>query len=235
MTFRDLGRPPSYRSQSIFRVAVCTFAAILLLFAVWIVLPELLLPAAHGLPTDPEAAASAARGRAGAERAARIAIVRGDLWTQAAFSYAGLLWPHGANENAAAQNDARSTIEAALAYAPHDPGLWLLAAGLASSLDWHGIDAAAVLKMSYYTGLNETALLPLRLIVSLQSVDNDPDIKQFLERDVRMILSRWGELKPALIASYQASSPRGKQLLEAAVAASDPSFLQALRGPSRSP
>jgi len=57
----------------------------------------------------------------------------------------------------------------------------------------------------------------------------DNDIQRFLERDVRMILRRWPELKPALVAAYQDADPRAKRLLEGAVAENDPAFLPTMR------
>jgi len=88
----------------------------------------------------------------------------------------------------------------------------------------------SALKMSYYTGPNEIDLIPLRLVAATRSgAAADNDVQRFLERDVRMILRRWPELKPALVAAYKAADPRAQRLLENAAAENDPAFLPTLR------
>jgi hypothetical protein len=170
-----------------------------------------------------------------AYRAARLASVRGDLWAESALTYAALLWPDSEGGSALLANDARGIVERAAAYAPYDSGVWLLAASLGARLKWPESDPASALKMSYYTGPNEIDVIPLRLVTATQSAAAaDNDIQRFLERDVRMILRRWPELKPALVAAYQDADPRTKRLLEGAVAENDPAFLPTMRA-GRSP
>jgi len=58
--------------------------------------------------------------------------------------------------------------------------------------------------MSYYVGPDETYLVPLHLFAAAHSnALEDSEIKQFVERDVRLVLTRWGEFKPALITVYK--------------------------------
>ena len=84
--------------------------------------------------------------------------------------------------------------------------------------------------MSYYTGLNELHLIPLRLFTATHSnALSDNDLQQLVQRDVRMILTRWPELRPALAVAYKDAEPEAKQFLEGAVAETDPSFLQTMR------
>ena len=84
--------------------------------------------------------------------------------------------------------------------------------------------------MSYYTGPNELHLLPLRLFIATHSnALSDSDITELVQRDVRMILTRWPELRPALAAAYKDAAPNAKRFLEDAVAAIDPAFLQTIR------
>ena len=131
-------------------------------------------------------------------------------------------------------SQARSAIERALAYAPYEPGLWLLAASLASRLNWPNSNPSAELKMSYYTGANESYLMPLRLSTAARSdVLTDSDIQQFVQRDVRMILTRWPQLRLALIAAYKDARPDAKEIIEGAVIQTDAKFLETMRAAAR--
>jgi hypothetical protein len=84
--------------------------------------------------------------------------------------------------------------------------------------------------MSYYTGPNEIGLIPPRLLAAAQLGASDSDVQQLLERDVRLVLKRRPELRPALVAAYKDAKPQVKQLLESAVVENDPAFLPTLRG-----
>jgi len=225
-------------SQAPFRIALVLFACVLGGFSLWELIPEVVRADVHRLPTNAEAAAVAARGGARAQRAAEFGAIRGDLWAEAAFSYAARLWPGAerAADSRAAGDDAQAVVERALAYAPHASGVWLLAAGLASRFGWPHSDAVSALKMSYYTGPNEIYLTPLRLFAATRSSAlTDGDIQRLVQRDVRMILTRWPEVKPALPAAYQNAEPEAKRFLERAVTDADPSFLETLRaGATRS-
>jgi hypothetical protein len=220
------------RSQLMFRVPMLLFASALAGFSLWVLLPEPARSGIHRLPTDRDMAAAAAPERARAHRAARFGGVRGDLWSEFAYTYSTPLWP-GAEPGSDPQmvaNEARSIVERALAYAPHDSGVWLLAASLAARFEWPNSDPAAILKTSYYTGLNEIELVPLRLVAATRAnALSDTDVQRFVQRDVRMILTRWPELKPTLIAAYGNAAPATKRFLEAAAAETDPGFVQAMR------
>ena len=84
--------------------------------------------------------------------------------------------------------------------------------------------------MCYYTGPSEVGLLPLRLLTAIRpGALPDGDIQSFVQRDVRMILTRWPELKPAVIAAYRVADPATKRFLEGAAAETDAAFAQILR------
>ena len=205
-------------------------------FSLWIVLAELARSGIRQLPTNSDAAAIAAAARARAARAAAFGDIRGDLWAEAAFTYATLLSPGPAQDadpsEVAAQ--ARMVIERALACGPHEPSVWLLAASLASRFNWPNANPAFTLKMSYYTGPNELRLIPLRLLTATHSnALTDRDLQQVVQRDVRMILTRWPELRPALAAVYEDAEPDAKRFLEGAVTDTDPTFLQSMRANTR--
>jgi hypothetical protein len=220
------------RSPAPLRIALMLFACVLGGFSLWELAPRLVRSDVHRLPTNAEAAAVAATARARAQRAAEFGAIRGDLWAEAAFTHAAQLWP-GAERAAdprAAGDDARAVVEKALAYAPHASGVWLMAAGLAFRFGWPSSDAVSALKMSYYTGPNEIYLIPLRLFAATHSSAlTDGDIQRLVQRDVRMVLTRWPNLKAALPAAYDNAEPEAKRFLERAVTDTDPSFLETLR------
>jgi hypothetical protein len=230
--------PSPPRSQTTFRVGMALLAAVLAGFSIWMLLPELARSAIRQLPADRETATAAAMARQQAYSAAMFGAVRGDLWSEAAYSYAIALWGGGesAGDAGVAGSASRPVVERAIAYAPHASGLWLLAASLASRFDWPNCDPASMLKVSYYTGQNEIALVAWRLVAATQSkLLADADIRGFAERDVRMILTRWSELKPSLIGIYRDADPAAKRFLDGVIATTDAAFAQALRSSSTRP
>jgi hypothetical protein len=213
----------------LFRMSLYLFASALAAFSLWTLLPEFARSSIRQLPTSPAAAELAVSARARAYRAARLGGIRGDLWAESSFTYVSPLW-RSEREAAALADEARAVIETALAHAPHDARVWLLAASLGARLRWPHVDPASVLKMSYYTGPNEIGLIPPRLLAAAQLGASDSDVQQLLERDVRLVLKRRPELRPALVAAYKDAKPQVKQLLESAVVENDPAFLPTLRG-----
>jgi hypothetical protein len=199
-------------------------------FALWQLAPEFARSDIRRLPVNSESAAAAATPRARAQRAAEFGALRGDLWAEAAFTYAAQLWPGAERAANSAGDDGRAVVERALAYAPHASGVWLMAAGLASRFGWPRSDALSALKMSYFTGPNEIHLIPLRLFTATHSSAlTDDDIQRLVQREVRMIM------KAALPAAYDNADPEAKRFLERAVTEADPSFLETLRaGATRS-
>ena len=75
-----------------FRLTALLFAILLGAQCLWLVLAELARPSINQLPTDMASAAAAAKQRDAAFRAASIGAIRSDLWAEAAFTYADLLW-----------------------------------------------------------------------------------------------------------------------------------------------
>jgi hypothetical protein len=210
-------------------------ASVLAAFSLWIVLAELPRSGVRVFPTDFSAAAMVATARGRAAWAAAFGTVRGDLWAEAAFTYATLLSPDPAQDADPSRiaNQARIVIERALACAPHESSVWLLAARLGVRFNWPNANPLSTLKMSYYTGPNQLHLIPLRLLTATHSnALTDSDLQQLVQRDVRMILTRWPELRPALAAAYENAEPDAKRFLEGAVTETDPTFLQTMRANS---
>ena len=90
-----------------FRIsAVCICDAFLAALAAWILVAEVLRPKQIEFTTDAQLAGSAYAQRDAALRAARAGLMRGDLWSEAAFAYGDMLW---------SENNGRSNPDAAVA------------------------------------------------------------------------------------------------------------------------
>ncbi|HTV28354.1 MAG TPA: hypothetical protein VMF32_11280 [Xanthobacteraceae bacterium] len=212
-------------SGSMCRTATVLLALLLAAQAIWLVFTQSLQPQLDRLPTDPGTATRAALDRANAERAASIADIRGDLWAQAAFTYADLLW-------GPATADARRTEELAKAHAmvmrsldraPHNSEVWLLAAGLASRYPSpQAPNTIQALKMSYYTGPSEQRIMALRFRLAAGSdFAGDVEMREFIARDLRLLLEQ--KQKPEITAAYLEASPADKQFIEKTIKDLDPS------------
>jgi hypothetical protein len=69
-----------------FRAGVSVYALVLGAASLWVLLAEFSSPGIRALPTSPGEAAVAAEHRGEALWAARAAVVRGELWAEAAFT-----------------------------------------------------------------------------------------------------------------------------------------------------
>jgi len=224
-------------SHIAFRVTTLLFAILLCLQCLWLLLAELGRPGIDGLPADATAAAAAAGKRNGAAWAASIGVLRGDLWAEAAFTYANLLFgpkvADGSADQLGALARADADIDHALSDAPYRSDAWLLLAALTLRYPLAGLDPAEALKMSYFTGPSEQDLvLPrLRLAASSDTFANI-DMRPFIGRDVRLLLGR--KLAVALTEVYSGAPPAGKRLIEQAVAEVDPSAIDSLAAGAQS-
>jgi hypothetical protein len=220
-----------------FRLTALLFATLLGAQCLWLVLAELTRPSINQLPSDITSAAAAAKQRDAALRAASIGAIRSDLWADAGFTYADLLWGEKndtiANQNPAALR-ARATLARALDDGPHQSAAWLLLAGLSSRFLDLGFDALELLKMSYYTAPSDQALVPLRLRIAVQ-LDGSKDIemRQLISRDLRMLLAQ--NRKSAIAEAYNVASPSGKKLIESIIKDIDPSALDSIQRAQRQP
>lgn len=210
-----------------FRLGALSFAILLALQCMWLLLAELSQSGVDTLPTSAQAAAAAAKERETAAWAAAIGGVRGDLWAEYAFTYADLLWANpnktpGWNQLLTA---AQTNLGRALDNAPHNAGGWLLLGALSQRSSPADPNVTAVLKMSYYTGPSEQELIPLRLLVTAQSdFVKDFEMRQFVSRDLHLLVAR--KQKSAVAAAYKAASPAGKRFIESVVNSVDPSALE---------
>jgi hypothetical protein len=212
----------------VLRLVALSFALLLAIQSAWLVLADFFRSGITRLPTEVATASAARAKRPDATLAAKIGAIRGDLWAEAAFTYADLLWSDaklGPGFPAQEAASARSAINHALIGAPYQSGVWLLCAGLAALHALPDIKAGGALKMSYYTGPSEQDLMPLRLrIAILSEAYNDSELNEFIERDLRILLSH--QKSSAVAAVYSIAPPAGKRFLERAVGKIDPSAIK---------
>jgi hypothetical protein len=214
------------------RGALGAFAVILAIEAIWIVAAEAMRPPVPRFFTDLQSVAAAVSARNRAAAAAHIGGVRGDLWAESALTYVDLVARSGADKMPNALSHAQDVARRALTLAPHDARVWLILAGL--ELRRGSNQAAAALKMSYFTGPSEIELIPLRLRIAVTSgALTDDDIRLMVRRDIRLIATRYPELKPALLAAYADALPTAKPVLDEAVKELDPALLSAMQSGSQ--
>jgi hypothetical protein len=165
-----------------------------------------------------------------AERASAVAPFRSDLRAEYALALAGQTLK---SENPGrAQNDelAKNAVRSALKDGPYDSRMWLVLALLQARSDLGDPRIAESLKLSYLTGPNRADLIPARLdTVTLGQSLNDPDLKELARSDVRVVLTQFPDLRPALVNDYARGSSIGKAFLEESVRTFDPKFVDSLR------
>jgi hypothetical protein len=211
------------------RIAMALYALLLTTQAVWILSAE---THSHDRFSIAENAASPAKPD-GFSRAASIAMVRGDLWAESAFALVVGPWtnPAAAVDDAGIPEPALSAFTQALHCSPHRGDVWLMLAALADRYRSVKYDIGALLKMSYYTAPNELSLLPLRLHVALaaNAAAREPELRDMVKRDIRLVLTRQPALRPALTAAYHSASADGKAVAEHLISEVDPGYLKTMR------
>jgi hypothetical protein len=200
------------------------------LFAVWLILPELIRPNLPAFPVNAAAARTAAENRTRSVAAASIAQVRGDLWTEAAVNAAapmgfGLALTGSSGANSEIED--RSIFERAVRWSPSDSRAWLAFAAANVGGGAAGPPVTELLKLSYLTGPNEIDLVPMRLaVVARGNALDDADVRQFARHDLENVLQYASDLRPAIAEAYRRGSPRGRQFIAAALGELDPAFLK---------
>lgn len=219
------------------RAGLVVFGLVLIAQTTWILLAEFQHPRRIRIPVDPQASAVALLEQAPAKRAAKLAVIRGDLWAESAFTYSSPFWTEqatGADGGNGTAEEARSQLERALRYSPHRGDVWLLLAAMADRYHWQGYRPSALLKMSYYTAPNEQMLFPLRIKVSLHAAGlQDPELPDMIRRDIRLVITRTPALKPALVAIYKAAPGPDRLFVERVVSEIDPAYLASMRAGSQ--
>ncbi len=222
-------------SPTAFRPLLWGFAALLVLQAVWLVTIALVRPPMPYFVLD-QAAARAAESKEGRARlAARIGLVRGDLWADDAISASAEVVDNllqlGRPPTEQRYADAEQAARRAVRLAPHDSRAWLLLAATALRPGRTTDDIAEPLKMSYYTGADDPALMPLRLRIATRSdAMNEEELRLLVEQDIRAVVLRHARLRSDVIRAYRAASPVGQRFVETSLAKLDPALLAAARG-----
>jgi hypothetical protein len=225
---------PKTSTNTWLRVALAFFGVFLSMQAAWILLAERYRLNDIRLPVDGKTATIAFAEQDKIKRAASLAVVRGDLWAESAFTYGGQLGIDQAMEletGGRLNTEALQSLVRALRYSPHRGDVWLMFATLADQHKWSGYQPSLLLKMSYYTAPNELALFPPRLNVSLHAkgVIDDAELQDMVKRDISVILTRAPALKPALVAAYRSALPQGKAFAERVISEIDPGYLGLVR------
>ena len=221
------------------RTVVGVVAALLGIFALWILVAELTSPRVSYFPSSPDEAAAMYAVRGPALTAAEVGMVRGDLWTVASiFTATPLLF--GATGNSPEQvspaelEKIRTIADRAARLSPHDSRIWLVLAALNFRLDGKNLRGTETLKLSYYTGPNEIAVMPLRLLLAVRSnAIFDEEVQSLVPLDIRRIIMQRPDLKPAIELAYRNALPKGREIIEAALKQTDPSFLVTIVVPRR--
>jgi hypothetical protein len=225
----------AHRTQKWLRAVLFAFAGLLALQSIWIILPELVRPSPFAFPHEAQSPPIDPSERNRIGWAAGLALVRGDLWAEDAIAKSSELIRaielRKAAQLAGQVQAGRSAAEKAVMLSPHDARVWLLLASMDCLLHR---EAPGALKMSYYTGSNETVLMPLRLLVATCSdAINDAELQNLVAREIRFIITREQNLKPVILAAYQNASPSGKRLIETVVGDLDSGLMATIRGSKR--
>ena len=222
-------------TEARFRKVLIAFAVTLAIAGTWTLISELARAPRIGFPIDQNYQAAADQ-RWRAALAARVGMVRGDLWAELFFSFANSILIRGDPNFGAIEtlNEALPAARRALVYAPFRSEVWLLLAGMAKDYELQTPSAATALTMSYYTEPFNQALTPLRLSLATRgNAVRDAALRQLVEQDLQIIFASRPNLRPAVIAAYATASAEGKHVIESVVEETDSSFLTRLKNERR--
>ena len=222
-------------TEAKFRKILLVFAVFLAIGGAWTLISELARAPRIGFPIDQNYQAAADQ-RWKAALAARVGMVRGDLWAELFFSFANSILIRGGPDFGAIEtlNEALPAARRALVYAPFRSEVWLLLAEMAKDYELQMPSAATALTMSYYTAPYNQALTALRLSLATRGTAvRDAALRQLVEQDLQIILTSKPNLRPAVLAAYATASAEGKHVIESVVEETDPSFLTRLKNERR--
>jgi hypothetical protein len=207
-------------------------ALFLAIYSLWALVAEIQRPGYALQPNFPPkiAAEEVSSKRLSANVAASIGLVRGDLWADRVLVDAANVLADQAP--ASFGTDAREAVQGAAQRAllarPIDSRVWLILAAL--SADRSPERASQQLKMSYYTGPNDKAVIGYRLAFAAQSrMLDDPDLREAMRREIRTILLRAPDLRPVIVAGYRKAQPKDREFIEKTAGAIDGNFAATLR------
>jgi hypothetical protein len=214
----------------LFRLATLAMAVLLAWFAAATIFAEALTPRARPFSQNAAVPDSSASG-ALADWAAASAPLRGDLLANIAMARAAPALnaqPPASADIVALRQRALAAARQSLSYAPHASRMWLLLALLGSQDDAHNA-VSEDLKMSYLTSPADPNLIPARLAaVAGTTAIADPELKDLARGDIRLILTRRPDLKPAIVSAYRGGGADGKTYIGEVVQTLDPGFAASL-------
>jgi hypothetical protein len=220
------------RSSQTLHVVILTCGAFLAGISIWILSAQVIRSGVTALPVTSEAAIAATKLQGRALQAARIGVLRGELWSELAYTYAALEWTK-APTPAGSPDGARRGAEAAVKLKPVNPAVWLFLADLAIRYQWTDPNPVESLKMSYYTGAHEDDLIPQRLLVASRfDTSADPELDRLFRRDIEYVLSYRPNLKSAISGAYGQASAQAQQAIQSEANDIDPAFAKTLQAPT---
>ncbi len=196
------------------RAGLAALGGLLVLIGTWLLAAELLRWAPKQFVWNREQALPAVADRAGA---GYVGLIRGDVWLDDGLANWSAFLAKGDEARFAA---ARSALAGAARLAPHDARAWLVLAAAESRAEASPDTIAAALKMSYYTGSNEAALMPLRIGLAARPNLGDAELRILLENEIRTIAQR-APLRPVLAQAYRHAPPDAQQTLRTVVGTID--------------
>lgn len=202
------------------RIALAAFGGLLVLAAIWLLATELLRTTpAQFVWNREQASASVAAGGSGA---GYVGMIRGDVWLEDGLARWTEFLAKGGNEapDAAKFAAARAALARATRLAPHDARGWLVLAAAETHANASPDAIAGALKMSYYTGSSEVALIPLRISLAAEPNLGDAELRILLENEIRTIAQQ-ASLRPALAQAYRYASPEAQRTLREVVGGID--------------
>lgn len=209
------------------------FSVLLAALGIWVLLPAVLI---GNVPISANKAAQLSQsefGRFRALAAARLALIRGDLWAAAAEVLNDSARVSGTGAANQMSEDDRQNLSSACRYAlrlaPISSHLWTVCAAYCGN----GTSDACVSKyiqMSYFTGPYTVASIPDRLRAAMRiDFNQDPDLKMLVDEDVRFILRQEAALRPDLASSYRDALAANKPAILSEIKETDPAFAATLQ------
>jgi hypothetical protein len=218
-------------STTLVRILLLSLAVAVGCFEIVSAAAELTSSKRPDFPEDPTKASLSSN--AAPEWVGMISPLRSDLEGNQALLLAlqVMQLPRGDNRVRAQSELARSRLKHVVSISPYDAELWLALAALEARQDPDGPAAIESLKMVYLTAPSEGRLMPLRLASATRfDALASPDVRDLVQSDVRLMLTREPKQTRALVAAYRQASARGKEFLKDAIRAIDPSLLNVLGG-----
>jgi hypothetical protein len=219
-------------SSSNFRIALVAMSLTIGVYSLASILAEIPSSGRPAFPSDPARITSLT-----AEEAPNwsnaISPFRSDLEGNQALTIAlQTIQSRGEKSGQSEENvRAQAAVKQALSIIPYNSELWLALALLQARRDPRAPVLIEALKLSYFVAPNDPQLMPVRLdTATLFDALSDPDLKELVLGDLRLMLTRKKDLKTAVVLAYRRASSLGKKFLEESVQSID---LESMHRPKR--